>query len=91
MSIVWGGPDMRHIGRMLALNAWDWKRNITPLEISDIHHDSRLTINEYVESLPEDYRDLASDRVLDTGWDGARGKVYRWRIKTGARCRPWYD
>ncbi|KAK0235448.1 hypothetical protein EDD85DRAFT_968404 [Armillaria nabsnona] len=75
MSIVWGGPDTRHIRRVLAFNAWDWKRNITPLEISDIHYDSRLTFNE----------------VLDTGWDGAREKGYRWRIKTGARCRPWHD
>lgn len=80
MSTVWGGPDTRHIRRVL--DAGDWKRNITSLEISDIHHDS------HVQSLPEDYRDVMFNRVLDTGWDGAVEKVCRWRIKVVLAVGP---
>ncbi len=37
--------------------------------------------DEYVESMPEDFRRETFERGLDTGWDGARKKMYQWRIR----------
>ncbi|KAG7440626.1 uncharacterized protein BT62DRAFT_1012560 [Guyanagaster necrorhizus] len=42
-----------------------------------LHYKKPLAFNEYVESMPEDFRRAPFDRVLDRDWDGAR--------------KPWYD
>ncbi|KAK0443632.1 hypothetical protein EV421DRAFT_528438 [Armillaria borealis] len=85
-------PDTRYIRRLL-LNPEDgpWKRTVTPYEMSNPHYKDPLVFNRYVESMPEDFRRETFERVLDTDLEGAREKVYQWRIRPGVRCRPTYD
>ncbi|PBK71133.1 hypothetical protein ARMSODRAFT_1017059 [Armillaria solidipes] len=89
---VRGGPDTRYMRRLL-VNPEDgpWKRTVTPYEMSNPHYKNPLVFNKYVESMPEDFRRMTFERVLDTDWEGAREKMYRWRIRPGIRCRPIYD
>ncbi|PBK79292.1 hypothetical protein ARMGADRAFT_1040918 [Armillaria gallica] len=91
-SVVWRSPDTRRM-RNLLVNPEDgpWKRTVTPYEMSDPHYKDPSVSNEYVESMPEDFRWVTFERVLDTDWEGAREKVYQWRIRPGVRCRPIYD
>ncbi|KAK0443639.1 hypothetical protein EV421DRAFT_1947236 [Armillaria borealis] len=91
-SVVWGSPDTRYMRNLLA-NPEDepWKRTVTPYEMSDPHYRNPLVSNEYVESMPEDFRRETFERVLDTDWEGAKEKVHQWRIRPGVRCRPIYD
>ncbi len=72
---VRAGPDTRYMRRLL-LNPENgpWKRTVTPYEMSDPHYKNPLVFNEYVESMPEDFRRVMFERVLDTDWDGAREK-----------------
>ncbi|KAK0421796.1 hypothetical protein EV421DRAFT_1953894 [Armillaria borealis] len=88
-SVVWGSPDT-HCIRNLLVNPEDgpWKRTVTPYEMSDPHYRNPLVFNEYVESMPEDFRRVTFESVLDTDWEGAREKVHQWRIRPGVRCRP---
>ncbi len=88
-AVVEGGPDTRNMRR--ALVEGRWKKNVTPFEMSDSRYDNPAVFNKYVENLPEDYRMKMFERVLDTDWDGAKEMVHQWRIKSGVRCRPWYD
>ncbi|KAG7441358.1 uncharacterized protein BT62DRAFT_937118 [Guyanagaster necrorhizus] len=89
---VHGGPDTRYMRRLLVdPENGRWKRNVTPYEMSDWHYAKPLAFNEYVESVPEDFRRATFERVLDTDWPGAREKVYQWRIRPGVRCRHGYD
>ncbi|KAK0421906.1 hypothetical protein EV421DRAFT_2066923 [Armillaria borealis] len=94
-SVVRGGPDTRYMRRLLVdpedPEVGCWKRTVTPFEMSDWHYEKPLAFNKYVESMPEDFRRATFDRVLNTDWEGAREKVYQWRIKPGVRCRPSYD
>ncbi len=89
-GVVHGGPDTRYMRRLLVdPEGGRWKRTVTPREM--LEYRKPLTFNNYVESMPEDFRRATFDRVLDTDWEGAREKVFQWRIKPGVRCRPWYD
>ncbi len=91
-GVVWGSPDTRYMRNSL-LNPEDgpWKRTVTPYAMSDPHYKNSLFFNQYVESMPEDFRRATFERVLDTDWEGAREKVHQWRIRPGVRCRPIYD
>ncbi len=75
--------------RRLLLNPEDgpWKRTVTLYEMSDPRYKNPLVFNKYVESMPEDFRRETFERVLDTDWEGAREKVYQWRIRPGVHCR----
>ncbi|PBK71191.1 hypothetical protein ARMSODRAFT_1003031 [Armillaria solidipes] len=90
MRVVRGGADTRFMRRVLKdPENGGWKRTVTPL--SDSSYNSPLKFNDYVESMPDDFRMATFDRVLDTDWEGAREKVHQWRIRPGVRCRPSYD
>ncbi len=91
-SAVRGAPDT-HYTRRLLVNPENgpWKRTVTPYKMSNLHYKEPLVFNRYVESMPEDFRRETFERVLDTDWEGAREKVYQWRIRPGVRCRPRYD
>ncbi|KAK0235495.1 hypothetical protein EDD85DRAFT_77524 [Armillaria nabsnona] len=85
--VVHGGPDTRYMRRLLVdPEGGRWKRTVTPY-----HHKKPLAFNNYVESIPDDFRRATFDRVLDTDLEGAREKVDQWRIKPEVRCRPWRD
>ncbi|PBK88595.1 hypothetical protein ARMGADRAFT_1033941 [Armillaria gallica] len=92
-SVVWGSPEDTRRMRNHMVNPEDgpWKRTVTPYEMSDPHHKDPLVFNENVESMPEDFRKATFERGLETDRDGAREKMYQWRIRPGARCRPIYD
>ncbi|KAK0209787.1 hypothetical protein IW262DRAFT_1302058 [Armillaria fumosa] len=49
-----------------------WKKNVTPVEISDSGYDNPVVFNKYVEKLPDDYRMEMLERVSDMDWDGAK-------------------
>ncbi len=69
--VVHGGPDTRYMRRLLVdPEGGRWKRIVTPY-----HYKKPLAFNEYVESMPEDFRRATFDRVLDTDWEGARERV----------------
>ncbi|SJL12441.1 uncharacterized protein ARMOST_15868 [Armillaria ostoyae] len=89
---VQGAPDTRYMRRLL-LDPEDgpWKRTVTPYEMSNPYYSNPLVFNKYAESMPEDFRRETFERVWDTDWEGAREKVYQWRIRPGIRCRPFYD
>ncbi|SJL12468.1 uncharacterized protein ARMOST_15895 [Armillaria ostoyae] len=90
-SVIGASPDTRYTGNLL-VNPEDgpWKRTVMPYEMSHPHYKNPLVFNEYVESMPEDFRRVTFESVLDTDWEGAREKVYQWRIRPGVRCRPIY-
>ncbi len=89
---VRGAPDTRYMRRLLVNpENGPWKRTVTPYKMSNLHYKEPLVFNRYVESMPEDFRRETFERVLDTDWEGAREKVYQWRIRPGVRCRPRYD
>ncbi len=89
---VRGAPDMRYMRRLLVNpENGPWKRTVTPYEMSNTHYKDPLVFNRCVESMPEDFRRKTFERVLDTDWDRTREKVYQWRIRPGARCRPRCD
>ncbi|PBK71146.1 hypothetical protein ARMSODRAFT_1002995 [Armillaria solidipes] len=69
--VVHGGPDTRYMRRLL-VDPEDrrWRRTVTPY-----HYKKPLAFNNYVESMPDDFRRVTFDRVLDTDWEGAREKV----------------
>lgn len=69
----------------------EWKRNVTPFEMSDSRYDNPAVFNKYAENLPEEYRMEMFVRLLDTDWDVMKDMVHRWRIKLGVQCRLWYD
>ncbi len=92
-SVIGASPDTRRM-RNLLVNSEDglWKRTVTPYEMSDPYYkDPPMVFNEYVESMPEDFRRVTFERGLDADWEGAREKVHQWRIRPGVRCRPIYD
>ncbi len=60
------------------------KRTVTPCIMLDPHYKDPLVFNEYVESIPEDFRRETFERIMDTDWEGAREKVLQWRIMTGS-------
>ncbi|KAK0227475.1 hypothetical protein EDD85DRAFT_958095 [Armillaria nabsnona] len=71
--IVNGGPDTRYMRRLLVdPESGHWKRTVTPYEMSDWHYKKPLALNEYVESMPEDFRQATFERVVGTDWPGAR-------------------
>ncbi len=91
MRVVRGGADTRFVRRILKdPESGGWKRMVTPFEMSDSSYNSPLKFNDYVESMPDDFRMATFDRVLDTDWEGAREKVHQWRIRPGVRCKPSY-
>ncbi len=67
-----------------------WKRTVTPFEMSDSSYNSPLKFNDYVESMPDDFRMATFDRVLDTGLGRGERKSASVAYKTGVRCRPSY-
>lgn len=75
---------MRYMRRLLVDSEnGRWKRTTTPYEMSDWHYRKsfgirmlRSTSNEYVEIVPEDFRQATFERVADTDWPAAREKVY---------------
>ncbi len=74
-GVVHGGPDTRYMRRLLVdPEGGRWKRTVTPREMSEYRNP--LAFNNYVESMPGDFRRATIDRVLDTDWEGAREKVY---------------
>lgn len=62
-----------------------------PYEMSDWHYKKSLAFNEYVESMPEDFRQAMFERVMGTDQSLMREKVYKWSIRPGVRCRHQYD
>ncbi|KAK0186762.1 hypothetical protein F5146DRAFT_142976 [Armillaria mellea] len=55
--VVRGVPDTRYIRRLLVdTEDGRWKRTVTPFDMSDWHYDKPLVFNEYVESMPDDFR-----------------------------------
>ncbi|KAK0186767.1 hypothetical protein F5146DRAFT_143375 [Armillaria mellea] len=85
-----GGADTRFMRRVLRDPKHRvWKRTVTPFEIQGYR--TPLEFNEYVESMPEDFVATTFEKVLGTDWDGAKEKVFQWRIRPGVWCRPDYD
>ncbi len=50
---------------------------MTPYEMLDPHYKDPLIFNEYVESMPEDFRRDTFERILDADWEGARERMYQ--------------
>ncbi|PBK79230.1 hypothetical protein ARMGADRAFT_175317 [Armillaria gallica] len=85
-SVIGASPDT-HYMRNLLVNPEDspWKRTDA---VRDVGH---AVLESYGESMPDDFRRVTFERVLGTGWEGEREKVYLWKIRPGVRCRPICD
>ncbi|KAK0455764.1 uncharacterized protein EV420DRAFT_1644542 [Desarmillaria tabescens] len=74
--VVQGGPDTCYLRRLL-VDPEDgrWKRTVTPY-----HYKRPLPFNEYVESMPDDFRRVTFESVLNTDWEGAREKTTSFHV-----------
>ncbi|PBK88584.1 hypothetical protein ARMGADRAFT_1168012 [Armillaria gallica] len=72
-SVIGASPDTRRM-RNLLVNPEDGpcKRIVTPYEMSDPQYKNPLVFNEYVEGIPEDFRRVTFERVLDMDCQGVR-------------------
>ncbi|PBK71129.1 hypothetical protein ARMSODRAFT_1017057 [Armillaria solidipes] len=65
--IINEGPDTRYMRRLLVdPENGRWKRTVTPYEMSDWRYIKLSVFNEYVESMPEDFRQAMFERVVGT-------------------------
>ncbi|KAK0217178.1 hypothetical protein IW262DRAFT_1495942 [Armillaria fumosa] len=65
MDAVYGAADTRFMRRILRdPEHGGWKKTVTSFEMSNWRYEEPLAFNEYVESMPDDFRRATFDRLV---------------------------
>ncbi len=92
-SVVWGSREDTRRMRNHMVNPEDgpWKRTVTRYEMSDRTTRVLWYSTKMLKVCLKIFVGRRLRVFLDMDWEGAREKVYQWRIRPGVHCRPIYD